>query len=94
MVGGGVNTTLELARALLDRWATLNALGTTFINFGTVIVDAGATWTVDAVASALANTTFIGDGASSTLALTGAGTFSLGGVSKFGTIDLAPATTR
>ena len=54
-----------------------------------MIVDAGATWTVDAAASLLATTTFIGDGASSTLVLTSAGTFSLAGVSNFGTIDLA-----
>jgi hypothetical protein len=76
VVGGGVHTTLELAAG--TGAGTLNALGTTFTNFGTVIVDTGATWTVDAATSLLATTTFIGDGASSTLVLTGAGTFSLG----------------
>ena len=86
MVGGGANSTIELA-AGTDA-GTLNALGTTFTNFGTVIVDAGATWTVDAASSLLATTTFIGDGASSTLALTGAGTINLKNVSNFGTIDL------
>ncbi len=87
MVGGGVNSTIELA-AGADA-GTLNALGTTFTNFGTVIVDAGATWTVDTASSLLGSTIFIGDGASSTLALTDAGTFSLKNVSNFGTIDLA-----
>jgi hypothetical protein len=70
VVGGGVHTTLELA-AGADA-GTLNALGTNFTNFGTVTVDAGATWTVDAPTSLLPTTTFIGDGASSTLVLTGA----------------------
>ena len=86
VVGGGINSTIELAAG--TGAGTLNALGTKFTNFGTVIVDAGATWTVDAAVSLLATTTFIGNGASSTLALTGAGTFSLANVSNFGTIDL------
>jgi hypothetical protein len=87
VVGGGVNSTLELAAG--SGVGRLSGLGTEFTNFGTVIVDAGATWTVGAAASLLATTTFIGDGAGSTLVLTSAGTFSLGGVSNFGTIDLA-----
>ena len=87
VVGGGVDSTLELA-AGADA-GTLNALGTNFTNFGTVTVDAGAIWTVDAATSLLPSTTFIGDGASSMLMLSGAGTFSLAGVSNFGTIDLA-----
>jgi hypothetical protein len=87
VVGGGVNSTLELAAGAGA--GTLSGLGTEFTNFGTVIVDAGATWTVDTAISLLATTTFIGDGAGSTLVLTSAGTFSLGGVSNFGTIDLA-----
>ena len=86
VVGGGVNSTIELAAG--TGAGTLNALGTTFTNFGTVIVDTGASWTVDAASSLLATTTFIGDGASSTLVLTGTGTFSLANVSNFGTIDL------
>ena len=86
VVGGGANTTLELAAG--SGPGTLNALGTTFTNFGTVIVDTGATWTVDAASSLLATTTFIGDGAGSTLVLSGAGTFSLASVSNFGTVDL------
>ena len=86
VVGGGVNSTIELAAG--TGAGTLNALGTTFTNFGTVIVDAGATWTVDAASSLLATTTFIGDGAGSTLVLSGAGTLNLANVSNFGTIDL------
>ena len=86
VVGGGANTTLELAAG--SGPGTLNALGTTFTDFGTVIVDTGATWTVDAASSLLATTTFIGDGAGSTLVLSGAGTFSLASVSNFGTVDL------
>ena len=87
VVGGGANSTLELAAG--SRAGALNALGTTFTNFGTVIVDPGATWTVDADASLLATTIFIGDGASSTLTLTTAGGVNLGGVSKFGAVNLA-----
>ncbi len=87
VVGNGSSSTIELAAG--TGAGTLNALGTNFTNFGTVIVDAGGTWTVDVAASLLAGTTFIGNGASSTLALTTAGTFSLATVSKFGTIDLA-----
>jgi fibronectin-binding autotransporter adhesin len=86
VVGGGVHTTLELAAG--TGAGTLSGLGTEFTNFGTVIVDTGATWTVDATTAQLATTTFIGDGAGSTLVLTGAGTFSLANVSNFGTIDL------
>ena len=86
VVGGGANTTLELTQG--SGAGTLIALGTNFTNFGTVVVDPGAIWTVDAATSLLATTTFIGDGASSTLVLTGAGTFGLGNVSDFGTIDL------
>ncbi|HME19883.1 MAG TPA: hypothetical protein VKI44_00700, partial [Acetobacteraceae bacterium] len=85
VVGGGANTTLELAKG--SAAGTLNALGTKFINFGTVVVDPGATWTVDASASALAGTTITGNG-TNTLVLISPGTFSLGGVSKFTTIDL------
>ncbi len=87
VAGGGIDSTIELAAG--TGAGTLNALGTNFINFGTVIVDAGATWTVDAASSLLATTEFIGDGASSTLVLTGAGGFSLAGVSRFAQIYLA-----
>jgi len=87
VVGGGANTTLELAPGAGA--GTLNALGTTFTDFGTVTVDAGATWTVEALASALAGTTIIGSGGSNRLEMTSAGTFSLGGVSKFPNIYLA-----
>ncbi len=86
VAGGGIHTTLELAVGAGA--GTLTGLGTTFTNFGTVIVDPSATWTVDAATSLLATTTFIGDGAGSTLVLSGAGTFNLANVSNFGTIDL------
>jgi hypothetical protein len=87
VAGGGINNTIELAAG--SSAGALTGLGTAFTNFGTVIVDPGATWTVDAAISLLATTTFIGDGALSTLALTNPGTFILAGVSNFGTIDLA-----
>jgi hypothetical protein len=86
VVGGGANTALELAGT---GGGTLDALGTNFINFGSVIVDVGATWTVKALSSAVAGVTFIGNGAASTLTLTTPGTVNVGGVSKFATIDLA-----
>jgi hypothetical protein len=91
VVGGGVNSTIELAAG--TGAGTLNALGTNFTNFGTVVVDAGATWTVDTATSLLPSTTFIGNGALSTLALSTAGTISLNTVSKFGAIDLAAASS-
>ena len=87
VVGGGIDSTIELAAG--TGAGTLNALGTNFINFGTVIVDAGATWTVDAASSLLATTTFVGDGAPSTLELSTAEAFSLAGVSGFATVFLA-----
>ena len=87
VVGDGTGSTIELAAG--SGAGTLTGLGTSFANFGTVIVDAGGTWTVDVTAAQLASTTFVGDGAGSTLALTTPGTFSLATVSNFGTIDLA-----
>ena len=48
----------------------------------------GANWTDTVPTSLLATTTFVGEGPSSTLVLTGAGTFSLANVSDFGFIDL------
>jgi trimeric autotransporter adhesin len=87
VVGGGANTTLELAAG--SGAGTLNALGTTFTDFGAVTVDAGATWTVEALASALAGTTITGSGGSNRLEMVSAGTFSLGGVSEFTNIYLA-----
>ena len=85
VVGGSANSTLELAAGT----GVLNALGTEFTNFGKVTVDAGATWTVDAVASALSGVTITGSGGSNTLAVTTAGTVNLAGVSGFPTIRLA-----
>lgn len=87
VVGGGTNTTLELAQG--SGPGTLAALGTTFLNFGSVVVDPGATWTVEALASALAGVAITGSGGSDMLEMISAGTFSLGGVSNFPTIDLA-----
>jgi Ca2+-binding RTX toxin-like protein len=80
------SNTLELAGT---GSGTLDGLGTNFTNFGTVIVDVGATWTVKAPSTALAGKALTGNGTASTLTLTTAGTFSLGGVSKFATINLA-----
>ena len=85
--GGGANSTLELAAG--TGTGVLNALGTEFTNFGKVTVDAGATWTVDAVASALSGVTITGSGGSNTLTLTTAGTVNLAGVTGFPTIRLA-----
>jgi serralysin len=85
--GGGANSTLELAVG--TGTGVLNALGTEFTKFGKVTVDAGATWTVDAAATALSGVTVTGSGGSNTLALTTAGTPSLAGVSGFPTIKLA-----
>ena len=48
----------------------------------------GANWIDNVPTSLLASTTFVGQGPSSTLVLTGAGTFSLANVSDFGFIDL------
>ena len=67
----------------------LNALGTNFTDFGTVTIDAGATWTVNALALALSGVTITGSGGSNNLTLKSAGTVNLAGVSGFPTIDLA-----
>ena len=85
--GGGANSTLELAAGAGT--GVLNALGTEFTNFGKVTVDTGATWTVDAVASALSGVTVTGSGGLNTLTLTTAGTPSVSGVSGFPMIRLA-----
>ena len=88
VTGGGASTTLELAKG--TKAGTLNALGTEFLNFGTVVVDPGANWTVYTTETALAGTRIIGSGGPSVLKVTTPGTFSLGGVSGITTIDLAP----
>jgi hypothetical protein len=54
-----------------------------------MIVDPGATWTVEAFASALAGTTITVSGGSNLLEMISAGTFSLAEVRQFPTIDLA-----
>ena len=59
--GGGAGSALELAAGPSP--GLLNALGAGFTNFGTVTVDAGAAWTVDARATALGGVTIIGDSA-------------------------------
>jgi len=85
--GGGVNSTLELAAGAAAH--VLNALGTEFTNFGTVTVDAGATWTVDALAAALSGVTITGSGGTNTLVITSPGAADLSHVSGFPTINLA-----
>jgi fibronectin-binding autotransporter adhesin len=87
VAGGGANSTLELAPG--SGAGVLNALGTEFTNFGKVTVDSGATWTVDALATAVSGVTIAGSGGSNTLTLTSAGTVNLAGVSGFPTIRLA-----
>ena len=84
---GGANSTLELAAGTST--GVLNALGTEFTSFGKVTVDTGATWTVDALASALSGVPITGSGGSNTLTLTSAGTLDLSKVSGFPIIRLA-----
>jgi hypothetical protein len=86
VAGGGNGSVLELAKG--SGSGTLNALGTNFTNFGAVTVDTGATWTVDALASALNGVTITGSGGSSTLTLRSSGAVPLAGVSGFPTINL------
>ncbi len=86
VVGGGNGSVLELAAGAAG---TLKVLGTDFTNIGTVTVDPGATWTIDALASALTGIEIDGNGGASTLTLTSAGAASLVGVSGFPTINLA-----
>jgi hypothetical protein len=85
--GGGAKSTLELAAGAGP--AVLNALGTKFTNFGAVTVDSGATWTVDALASALSGVMIAGSGGHDNLVVTGAGTIDLSRESGFPTIALA-----
>ncbi|MFO1027988.1 MAG: hypothetical protein U1E70_22645, partial [Acetobacteraceae bacterium] len=45
VVGGGVNSILELSSGAGP--GTLTSLGTSFVNFGSVVIGAGANWTVN-----------------------------------------------
>jgi hypothetical protein len=69
VVGGGVNSTLVLASGSIA--STLNALGSSFVNFGTVVEDSGARWTLDALPAAVAGTEIVGNGG--TLAIVAGG---------------------
>jgi hypothetical protein len=87
VAGGGSGSVLELAKG--SGSGTLNALGTNFTNFGGVTVDAGAAWSVDALASTLKGVTITGSGGSSNLTLISSGTVSLVNVSGMPAIKLA-----
>jgi hypothetical protein len=84
--GGTGNNTLELAAGAAA--GSLSGLGTQFVGFGRVIVDAGANWTVDDAAPTAAQT-IAASGGSNRLVFQTAGTIDLSGVSGFPTIVLA-----
>ncbi len=67
---------------------TLSALGTGFVNFGHVVVDPLANWTVE-VGAPTAGQTIGGSGGSNRLVFQSAGTIDLSGVSGFPTIVLS-----
>ncbi|HEY1258295.1 MAG TPA: hypothetical protein VGF34_03540 [Stellaceae bacterium] len=92
VVGGGKGSTLELASG--SAAGTLKVLGIDFTNIGTIKVAAGASWTIDALAAALAGTTIKGNGGANTLTLTSAGAATLTGVSGVPTINLAARGNR
>jgi Ca2+-binding RTX toxin-like protein len=83
--GGTGNNTLELRAGATT--GTLDALGSTFLNFGHVIVDPGASWRVVA-ASLAAGQIVAGSGGADRLVIETAGTIDLSGVSGFPTIVL------
>ena len=85
--GGGAGSALELMAGAGP--GVLNALGTKFTNFATVTVESGATWTVDALASALSGVAITGSGGSNELVITSSGAADLSQVGGFPTIDLA-----
>lgn len=83
-VDGGFST-LELA----PRSAGTLDLNGQFINFRTVIVDAGGDWRVDVKGESLRNETLVGSGGANVLTFTDAGAFDLSEVHGFPTIRLA-----
>ena len=83
--GGTGNNTLELRAGATS--GTLSGLGSNFLNFGHVVVNPGAKWTVE-VATPTSGQVITGGGASR-LVFETAGTINLSGVSGFSTIDLA-----
>jgi hypothetical protein len=83
----GLNTLQLRAGAIAG---TLTGLGTGFINFDRVVVDAGANWTIE-VAAQLFGLQIVGSGGSNRLVFEQPGTISLSQVSGFPTIELSNA---
>ena len=83
--GGAGNNTLELAVG--SGSGAVSGIGTNFVNFSNVMVDAGAEWQVGVAIGGLAGETITGDGLSS-LALEGAGAGDLSQASGFANIYL------
>jgi Ca2+-binding RTX toxin-like protein len=83
--GAGVNT-LELRTGATA--GTLSALGTGFVNFGHVVIDPGANWTVE-VGAPTVGQTIAGSGGSNRLVFQSAGTIDLSGVTGIPTIVLS-----
>ncbi|MGC2414021.1 MAG: calcium-binding protein [Stellaceae bacterium] len=84
--GGAGNNTMELRTGATS--GTLSALGSSFLNFGNVIVDSGANWTIE-VASPTNGQVIAGSGGANRLVFETAGTINLFGIRGFPTITLA-----
>ncbi|HEV8679711.1 MAG TPA: calcium-binding protein, partial [Stellaceae bacterium] len=84
--GGTGNNTLDLRAGIAA--GTLVGLGSGFVNFGHVLIDPGANWTVKVVAET-GGQIIAGSGGASRLVFETAGTADLSGVSGFPTIDLS-----
>jgi glycosyltransferase involved in cell wall biosynthesis len=79
VVGGSGSNTLELAAGFAGATGTMSGFGTSFTNFGTIVVDSGAKWELDgAVSGTLENAGLL----VATVTMAGGGT-----VSNTGTID-------
>jgi hypothetical protein len=81
------NNTLELASGA--GVGTISGLGTRFVNFKSVIVDAGAQWELTALNSLASGSTLTNSG---TLSLSGATLSDAGGIINNGRIELDPST--
>jgi fibronectin-binding autotransporter adhesin len=68
-------------------------IGDVLQGFGAITVDPGAVWTINIAAALLISTTITGNDGLSVLALTTAGSFSLGKVSEIRTVRLAPGSS-
>ena len=84
---GSASNTLELASSAAA--GTISGLGTSFVNFGSVLVDGGARWELTGSNSLASGSTLTNNG---TLSLSGATLADAGGIINNSRIELDPST--